>query len=150
MTNAPAETMKSVDHFKFARWFARLAVATVFALNVSCALLFIFQPQNYTGGFEVSGVAGEAVVRGYGILFLMWNVPYLLVILQPQRHKTLFGVVLAQQAIGVLGESWMWLALPPGHAALSATGLRFIFFDGGGLIWMGAAFLGLRTANRSQ
>ncbi len=138
--------MKSIHPNNFASWFARLAVATVFALNVSCALLFILRPQDYAAGFEVGGVAGEALVRGYGILFLMWNATYPLVIVQPQRQKTLFGVVLAQQAIGVVGESGMWLALPAGHAALSATGLRFILFDGGGLILMAAAYLFLRVA----
>lgn len=137
-----------LKNLSFATWFARLAVTTVFVLNVSCAMYFILHPQDYAGGFEVSGVAGEAIVRGYGILFLMWNTTYPLVILQPQRQRALFAVVLAQQAIGVLGESWMWLALPPGHAALSATGLRFILFDGGGLILMGAAFLWVWVAQR--
>lgn len=140
--------MKNARNLNFSLWFARLAVATVFVLNVSCALYFILRPQDYAGGFEVSGVAGEATVRGYGILFLMWNATYPLVILQPQRQRTLFAVVLAQQAIGVLGESWMWLALPQGHTALSATGLRFILFDGGGLILMGAAFAWLWIAQR--
>lgn len=140
--------MKNTRNFILSLWFARLAVTTVFALNLSCALYFILRPQDYAGGFEVSGVAGEAIVRGYGILFLMWNATYPLVILQPQHQRALFAVVLVQQAIGVLGESWMWLALPPGHAALSATGLRFILFDGGGLILMGAAFLWVWMAQR--
>ena len=51
-----------------------------------------------------------------------------------------FVVILAQQAIGLAGETWMWATLPPGHAALRATGLRFIAFDGAGLVGMGLAF----------
>lgn len=137
--------MKAEKRRLLATWFARLAVATVFALNVSCALLFILRPQDYAGGFEVGGVAGEAIVRGYGVLFLMWNATYPPVIWQPGRQRALFLVVLLQQAIGVAGESWMWFMLPPGHAALSATGQRFILFDGGGLILMAAAYLTLRA-----
>lgn len=133
-----------------ATWLARLAVAAVFALNVSCALLFILRPQDYAGGFEVGGVVGETIVRGYGILFLMWNVPYLPVMLAPHRQRALFIVVLAQQAIGVIGETWLYLALPAGHAALRATGLRFIIFDAGGLVVMAAAWLFLRAALRTK
>ncbi|MEM5775876.1 MAG: hypothetical protein AAGU05_12815, partial [Anaerolineaceae bacterium] len=104
--------MKADSRLALATWLARLAVAAVFALNVSCALLFLLRPQDYAGGFEVSGAAGEAIVRGYGILFLMWNVPYLPVMLAPHWQRVLFWVILAQQAIGVFGESWLYLALP--------------------------------------
>ena len=136
--------MKPEFRSSLSLWLARLAVTAVFALNVSCALLFLLRPQDYAGGFEASGVAGEAIVRGYGILFLMWNVPYLPVMLAP-RQRVLFAVVLAQQAIGVLGESWLYLTLPAGHAALRATGLRFIVFDAGGLLLMAAAYTYLRV-----
>lgn len=125
-------------------WLARLAVAVVFALNVSCALLFLLRPQDFAGGFELSGTTGETIVRSFGILFLMWNVPYLPVMIAPQRQRTLFRVVLVQQALGVLGETWLWLTLPAGHAVLRVTGLRFIIFDAGGLILMAAAYAFLR------
>jgi hypothetical protein len=62
------------------------------------------------------------------------------VILQPARHRLLFAVVLAQQAIGLAGEAWLWLALPEGHDALRATGLRFIVFDGAGLLALIAGY----------
>jgi hypothetical protein len=84
-------------------------------------------------------------VRGFGILFLMWNVPYLPVILSPQQ-RVLFTVILIQQALGVIGETWLYLTLPAGHDALRATGLRFIIFDAGGLLLMAAAWLFLRAA----
>ena len=121
-------------------WIARLAVGFVFAVNVNCALAFILHPEQYAPGFEISGVAGKIAVQGFGILFLMWNASYPPVILQPDKYRGLYWVVLSQQAIGVLGESWLWLELPTGHVALTATGLRFILFDGLGLVLMGAAF----------
>jgi hypothetical protein len=105
-------------------------------VNISAAFGYIFQPEKYVSGFEVDGVAGRVILQGIGILFLMWNTTYPLVILQPRRYLTLFVIVLVQQAIGVIGESWLWGSIPAGHEALKQTGLRFIIFDGGGLILM--------------
>ena len=131
-------------------WFARLAVGFVFIVNVECAMAFILHPEKYIAGFEVGGVAGKVIVQSLGILFLMWNTTYPLVILRPQAHTTLFFIIICQQAIGVVGETWLWLALPAGHAALAATGLRFIVFDGLGLLLMGLAFGLLRWAKRPK
>ncbi len=136
--------MPPVRNQNFATWFARGAVGLVFAINLSCALAFITYPENYAAGFELSGVPGVVVVRAFGILFLMWNATYPPVIHQPGRQLTLFQVILAQQVIGLAGESWMLFELPPGHLALQQTGLRFIFFDGLGLLLMAAAYAVLR------
>ena len=121
-------------------WLARLVVGTVFFFNVACALAFVAQPDRYAPGFEVSGVPGRVLVRGIGILFLMWNATYPPVLVRPDRNRTLFAVILVQQAIGLTGETWMWATLPAGHAALWTTGLRFIAFDGAGLVGMGLVF----------
>ena len=56
-------------------------------------------------------------------------------------------MILVQQAIGLLGELWMWLSLPAGHPTLLATGGRFILFDGLGLVLMGGAYYFLKTVN---
>lgn len=121
-------------------WFVRLVVGIVFFFNVTCALAFIARPEDYAPSFEVSSLPGEILVRGMGILFLMWNATYPPVLVRPDRQRTLFAVILAQQAIGVIGETAMWVTLPPGHPALWSTGLRFILFDGTGLVGMGLAF----------
>jgi hypothetical protein len=121
-------------------WLARLALSAVFFFNVTCALAFLFRPSAYMHGFEVGGVAGETLVRGIGILFLMWNTTYPLAIRHPWRYRWAFAVILVQQAIGLAGETWMLLALPPGHDALTATGWRFVAFDGGGLVAMAVTF----------
>jgi hypothetical protein len=121
-------------------WLARLAVGIVFFFNITCALAFVAQPDRYAPSFEVDGAPGRALVRGIGILFLMWNATYPPVLYRPDRHQTLFAVILVQQAIGVIGETWIWATLPPGHTALWTTGLRFIAFDGAGLVAMGVAF----------
>jgi len=125
-----------MNYFRAAIWSARLALIVVFFFNISCALAFIARPLAYAPGFEVSGVAGEALIRGIGILFLMWNVTYPLAIWNPWRYRWLLLIVVVQQAIGLAGETWMLLTLPPGHPSLAATGWRFVAFDGGGLVAM--------------
>ncbi len=120
-------------------WLSRSAVAAVFLVNVGCAIDFLARPEIYAPGFEISGVAGRALVQGLGILFLMWNVTYPPVIIQPSTQRLLFTIILVQQAIGLVGETWLWANLPAGHEALRATGLRFIAFDGAGLLAMAGA-----------
>ncbi len=109
-------------------------------MNVSCAVEFILRPERYAPGFELSGAPGLAVVQGFGILFLMWNAAYPPVIAQPQRQRTLFLVILTQQAIGLVGESWLWLQMPVELGIARSAILRFIVFDGAGLLLLALAF----------
>lgn len=135
---------------ELAEWIARLAVAAVFAINLECALSFIVAPERYAAGFELMGIPGMAAVRGLGIAFLMWNATYPLVIWQPRRNRALFGVVLAQQTIGLAGETWLLATLPAGHDALAASTVRFAAFDGAGLVLMAAALAAVLLTARTQ
>lgn len=112
----------------------RILIAVVFFFNVQCALLFIIDPAAYAPSFELQGMAGDAVLRGMGILFLMWNVPYFVALLDPLKHRTSLIEAVIMQAIGLSGETILLLTLPQGHLTLRSTALRFILFDGGGLI----------------
>lgn len=127
---------------------ARIAVAVVFLLNVQCALQFVLWPAAFAGAYELSGVAGEAAVRGLGVAFLMWNTTYPAVIASPRRFRALYVVVLAQQVIGLAGESAILLGLPAGHDVLAASILRFVAFDAAGLVLMAAAFVWLAVITR--
>jgi len=113
---------------------ARLAILLVLLWNVQCALAFLLSPGRYAAGFELSGAPGEAAVRGMGVLFLMWNIPYAVALWNPLRFRISLYEASAMQAIGLLGESLIWLSLPPAHATLQASLLRFIAFDGAGLL----------------
>jgi hypothetical protein len=121
-------------------WAARGALAVVLIWNLQAALAFILAPDAHAPGFEVSGVPGRAVVQGFGVLFLMWNVPYAAALIQPVRQIVPFACAVVAQFIGLAGETWMLATLPPGHAALRATGLRFIAFDGAGLVLLAIVF----------
>jgi len=121
-------------------WSARGSLALVLAWNLQAALSFILWPDAHAFGFEVEGVPGRAVVQGFGILFLMWNVPYAAALVHPLRQIVSFACAIVAQFIGLAGEMWMYAALPPGHAALRATALRFITFDGAGFILLALTF----------
>ena len=121
-------------------------MASVFVVNVQCALVFIVSPARYAASFQVGGLGAETAVQAMAVLFLMWNATYPLVVIDPVRHFTLFGVVLVQQVIGVVGESWLWATLPQGTDALSSSLARFVAFDVVGLILMACAYLVLRRS----
>lgn len=133
-----------------ATWIARIGVAVVFVVNVQCAVGFIVAPEQFAAAYEQNGAAGNAAMQGLGVAFLMWNATYPLVIVNPWRHRTLFAVVLAQQAIGLVGESAIMASLPAGHTALVDSIGRFIAFDAFGLIIMGLAFLLLDIVRHRQ
>ena len=125
---------------RVARWVVRLAFAAVFAVNVDCALSFIISPEAYMGAYELAGVSGAAAVRGIGVAFLMWNVTYPAFIALPERWPVLGWVILAQQLVGLVGESLILAGLPAGHATLAAGIKLFIASDAAGLVAMAAAF----------
>ena len=52
------------------------------------------------------------------------------------------------KTIGLVGETALFLGLPEGHAVLAASVLRFIAFDGAGLVLMAVAFACLLVIGR--
>lgn len=123
-----------------AAWVVRACFAFVFVVNVQCALGFALAPEAYMGAYELSGVPGRVGIQGIGIAFLMWNCTYPLVIWRPERHRTLAGVVLAQQVVGLIGETLIRATLPFGHDLLASSIDLFIAFDALGLALMGASW----------
>ncbi len=120
-------------------WLVRALIAPVLVWNLSAALPFVLDPAAYAPAFELDGVPGAVMVRSLGLLFLMWNVPYGPALLAPERYGVCVTVILVQQVLGLAGEVWMALTLPPEHAALWSTGLRFIAFDAAGLVALALA-----------
>nr|AHF24240.1 hypothetical protein [uncultured bacterium Contig224] len=140
-----------MDKQKAQIWIARVLVTAVFAINVQCAIQFIAWPESYTYAYQLSGASAEAVVRGYGICFLMWNATYPPVIAAPHRYRVLFIVVIAQQLIGLVGESLLLASLgqAAGLGTLAASITRFIIFDGAGAVLLVIAFALTMRAARS-
>lgn len=137
-----------------AAWIARIAVGVVFCWNVACALQFVTSPLASAAGYGLPATEeSAALVAGMGVAFLMWNATYPAVIASPRRFPALFAVVLAQQAIGLVGETGIWLHLVHaglGGGLMAAGILRFMLFDGAGLAMMLAAFIFLRLCPHRQ
>ncbi len=137
--NKPS-SRKSSRPTAVATWVVRACFAFVFVVNVQCALGFALMPEAYMGAYELAGVPGRVATQGIGVAFLMWNCTYPLVIWKPQRHTALAGVVLAQQVVGLIGESLIRATLPAGHDLLASSIDLFITFDAVGLALMGASW----------
>lgn len=134
-----------------ALWACRVCFAFVFAVNIQCAFSYIFMPEAFVGGFQLSGVEGMVAVQGIGVAFLMWNATYPAFIVSPPRFRVLGVVVLCQQVIGLIGESAIYLGLPEfGYAQLAHSIERFIVFDAVGLVLMTASFIALCLITRNR
>lgn len=115
-------------------WAARLLIVTVLTINLLCAFEFILRPSVYQGSYELDGEVGKAVIIGFGILFLMWQVPYFFALANPVKHKVSLISAVIMQAIGLIGESLLLHTIPDEHTLLRGSVIRFIIFDGAGLV----------------
>jgi len=121
-------------------WSARILIVLVIAWNLQAAFAFLFSPQAFAPGFELSGIPGQAAIRGIAVLFIMWNVPYSLAAWHPRRHFLSLKEALVMQALGLVGETSILFTLPAGHALLQSSILRFISFDAAGFVALALAF----------
>jgi len=115
-------------------WAGRILIGVVLFLNLDAAISFMVSPSLFVGAFSLEGVPGEAAIVGTGILFLMWQVPYILATLNPIRHRVSVFEALVMQSVGFIGESLLWMKLPETYRILRSSILRFIIFDGVGVL----------------
>ena len=118
---------------------SRLLIGLVLFINLQCAFTYLLWPERYAPGFELTGDIGNAVIRSLGVLFLMWNVPYIIALWDPIRYRVALHAAIIMQTIGLLGESWIYLNLPDVHEIARSSIMRFIIFDGLGLAALLAA-----------
>ncbi len=131
-------------------WIARLLIAAVTVMNLQAAFQFMLRPQDYAPGFEMTGTAGEAMVQGMGLLFLMWNIPYVFAAIHPARNFVSLVEAVIMQFIGVCGETLLLLGLTGEHPVLEASVKRFILFDGAGLVVLLAVLILVITLRNSS
>ena len=120
-------------------WLGRVLIGSVLLWNVQCALVFLLTPATYASGFELGGAAGAAAVRGLGVLFLMWNVPYAVALWHPVRQRVSLYEAVAMQTIGLIGESLILWSLGGVHPVAAGSVTRFIAFDGAGVVLLALA-----------
>ena len=116
-------------------------IFVVLFFNIQAAVLFFLQPEAYMGGFGLEAAVGKPVVRGFGLLFLMWNIPYIFALVNPLRHRISLIEAVIMQALALTGETAiLWLDGPFAEVVRMSI-LRFILFDGVGLVLLIAALL---------
>lgn len=89
-------------------------------------------------------------MRGMGVVFLMWNATYPLYVFKPDKYRALGGIIIVQQAIGCIGETYILLTLGGGHELLASSIMRFIAFDVSGLVIEVVSFVALYMAKRAK
>lgn len=125
----------------FSIWWIRLPIFLVLFFNIQCAVMFLLSPQRYAPSFELSGQTGTIVIQAMAILFIMWNVPYVLALVHPLNHLTSLVEAFVMQFIGGLGETLLYFSIDPGAEQVRSSIARFMLFDWGGLFLLLAALL---------
>jgi hypothetical protein len=129
---------------------ARGLIGLVILWNLQAAAVFLIWPERYIAGFELQGIASEAMLRGLGVLFVMWNVPYAVALWHPVRYRISLYESLAMQIIGLVGETAILLSVSSVYAMLRTSISRFILFDIGGLILLVVAAVITRVNNQDE
>jgi len=122
-------------------WAARLFIFVVLFLNLQAAILFMFTPDSFVRAFQLEGIPGRAAIVGYGILFLMWQVPYIFALLHPVKFNLSLWQALIMQVIGTVGESILLSTIPGEYQLLRSSIQRFIVFDAAGVLLLMLAIL---------
>jgi hypothetical protein len=122
-------------------WIIRALIAPVVFFNLQCSYEFLVHAERYAPSFDLYDLTGTYMVQGFGLLFLMWNIPYLSALFDPIRHATSLTEAVIMQAIGAVGETLLLLNVQPDYQNLHASVIRFIYFDAGGLIPLLIAWL---------
>lgn len=115
-------------------------IVPVLTVNLLCAFQFLVNPQDYQATFDLSGEPGRIAIQSVGILFLMWNVPYIFAVCDPDRFRTALACAILMQAVGILGETALYTTISP-HLNSRVAVFRFIIFDTGGFILLLGAYL---------
>lgn len=117
---------------------ARILIGLVTMINLQCAVEFLIHPDHYVSAFALDGSAGSAMVASMGLLFVMWNVPYVFAVIQPRKNRVSLYEAFIMQFIGLVGEITLLFVFCSGNPIVSATVKRFIIFDCAG--WFALAF----------
>lgn len=131
-------------------WIARFLIVIVIFLNLQAAIQYLLNPNIYSGSFELQGVPGMAAVRGVGILYMMWQVPYIVAAINPVAHRLSSWEAVSMQAIGLVGETWLRSRIPIEHTVLRSSLMRYILFDAGGLVLLLIALILVNTDIQTQ
>lgn len=114
----------------------RFLILVVTAWNLLCAIQFVLFAQDYAPSFDLlPDVTGRAVIQSIGILFIMWNIPYVFAFLHPSKWFIALISAVLMQFTGLIGEIWIKSQLLHSQKMVSSI-QRFIMFDAIGVIML--------------
>ena len=135
------KSIRASESHVWRQWLARIFIFIVLTWNLEAAISFLVSPAPYLAAFELKGLPGEIAVAGTGLLFLMWQVPYVFALVNPMKFKVSLIEALVMQIIGLVGESILLTRITSDHAMLRSSITRFILFDGIGVVLLGGALV---------
>jgi hypothetical protein len=151
MAQHPAQTsITDSKQVTLRAWVARLLIGAVTVVSLYAAFSFILAPEKFTYAYELSGAVGEALVRGTGVFFLMWSVPYLFAAFDPLRYRLGLFFALLVQLTGFAGDVFLLVVTPHELIMLRATLLRFIVSSVTGLAVLAVAYALIKDIPPSQ
>lgn len=110
-------------------------------MNIQAGFDFYFHPQKYSYAYELIGTPGNIAISGFGLLFLMWNIPYAFALWNPIKNWISLIQAVLMQLIGCVGEIALIFQIPENqYLLLRSSMLRFILFDSVGLLLLLIAF----------
>ena len=68
-------------------WLARVLIGLVLLINIQSAVVFFVQPESYAPAYELAGIPGRAAIQSLAVLFIMWNVPYFIALINPLKYR---------------------------------------------------------------
>jgi hypothetical protein len=136
---------------KYSIIIARIFIGFVFFVNIQAGFDFYFHPQKYSYAYELIGTSGNMAISGFGLLFLMWNIPYAFALWNPIKHWISLIQAVLMQMIGCIGEIALIFRIPENqYPLLRSSMLRFILFDSIGLFLLLIAFFLTKYAKNSR
>lgn len=142
--------MKQNFSIKYSIFIARIFIGFVFFVNIQAGFDFYFHPQKYSYAYELIGIPGNIAISGFGLLFIMWNIPYTFALWNPSKHWISLIQAVLMQLIGCIGEIALIFRIPENqYLLLQSSMLRFILFDCIGLLLLLIAFYLTKYAKNS-
>jgi hypothetical protein len=117
-------------------WIARLFIGSVISVNLLCAFDFLFNPQQFLINFSFTTAEQQPVIQGIGLLFIMWNIPYLVAFINPLIYNISLYEAVFMQFIGLAGELILLGSSPNIPDSIKNTVIRFSIFDGVGFVFL--------------
>jgi hypothetical protein len=120
-------------------WIGRLLILIVIAWNIQAAIFLLINSSVIATSIEIPQIAGPSLIRGIGVLFIMWNIPYLFAAAHPVRFRISLVESLLMQFIALAGELILLSVSPIIPPALQNIFTIYSRFDAAGMALLLAA-----------